>query len=798
MRAPILQGYGGTKPSKQGLSYLSDAGATPEAFGAGIGKALGGLGESLVEAGLKYEERNAKTDRFTALIGESEFKMQTAEKLMELKRSAPANITDFPQQANTLYTQHEQAFIGSLSPRLQREFAMRAQQTKQTVMGDAFQFQYTQQDAFFVEGINTELERAKNGVFQTPDEYAKWDAHMAEVIASSDLPTAEKARLAREVQGALTAVLYGRKVEGTLREAPQVTGSGAQGARQLLYKYENSPDNVWLETHWDTNHWRIGYSSDTITQADGTVRTVRRGDKITKEDAERDLTRRINLAAKDSANKMGLDVWNKLGGPAQAALISVAYNYGSLPASVVTAAQSGDMETLASAVQGLSANKDRRRQEADIIRGTGGITQQAAMDEINADPRFANIPLEDRIAIENGAQTKVNQEIAMATKAATEAANAARNSLFVGLHDGTYDEADIQAGRNSGMLNDIDDIEKAEKILADRKEGISDQAFIAAAVAANGAGYGTGDNERSNKAFEVSGGRQAIAARDNDYFNAGVLPQVQALQDIPTDLVGQLDSMTRSTDAEAMRWAFDRFLDLQDKASEAFDARLPSALADRIDQYRYMRNWAKPEQLEEYMQGGRNSQEVSVNNAMDTQAKAILADPKKDVAKHVADPTELWEKWWRVDETGVSTQTKVEFSKEYENAFIYNYRVTGDETNAMNLTETQMKRRWGPTEIGGRGRQLMRFPLEKVYPSSRVLEGESLGVPNWEAQVRADYGIVEDETFELVSDRQTTQELEAYRAGQLDRLPSYVIYKWTEDGKRIPMDDRWAGDPNAN
>jgi hypothetical protein len=77
MRAPILQGYGGTKPSKQGLSYLSDAGATPEAFGAGIGRALGGLGDSLVEAGLQYDKRNEKTARFGALIGLRTYRAQT-------------------------------------------------------------------------------------------------------------------------------------------------------------------------------------------------------------------------------------------------------------------------------------------------------------------------------------------------------------------------------------------------------------------------------------------------------------------------------------------------------------------------------------------------------------------------------------------------------------------------------------------------------------------------------------------------------------------------------------------------
>jgi GH24 family phage-related lysozyme (muramidase) len=807
MRAPILQGYGGTKPSKQGLSYLSDAGATPEAFGAGIGRALGGLGDSLVEAGLQYDKRNEKTARFGALIGLSEFQTQTAAELTELKRTVPPDVKDFPAQVDAFYAKKEQAYLASLPPQLQPEFTYRARQIKQGVMGDAFQFQYTQQDAFYVEGINKEYERAKNGVFATPGEFDKWSAHVAEVITASDLPTAEKARLAREMDQGLRAVLYGKEVEGVKREAPQITGDFQQGARQLLYKFENSPDKVWTETHWDVDHWRIGYSSDTITMADGTVREVQRGDKITKEDAERDLSRRINVAANEGARKMGQDTWNKLGGAAQAALVSVIYNYGHLPPSVATAAQTGDMEKLASAVQGLSSNKDRRRQEADIIRGSSGIEQQAVMEEINADPRFANIPLEDRLAIEAGAQTKVNQEVAAATKAATEAANAARNSLFVGLHDGTYDEADIQAARNSGMLTDVDDIEKAEKILGDRKEGISDQAFIAAAAAAGGAGYGTGDNERWNKAFESSGGRAQIAARNDDYFNTGVLPHVQALQDIPTDLVGQLTTMARSSDPEALLWAYGRLSDLEGKALDAYNDRVDRDLAAKVDQYNYAKGYLPDDALADYLRGGPNQDDQRVAQQKDAEATSILANPETKAGKYVVDPGRLVNGWWdfQFGTPGAATFTdQTILSNEFKAAFKFNYRIAGNEADALDLTRKQLERVWGVNDWGETGEKFMRLPPDKAgyKPQTRgFLETGVQGVienpwEHYEADIRNSYGITSDEQFFLRSDGTTGQEFEASQSGALNRLPSYRVFKITEGGQTIEVSTpmtRWWG-----
>ena len=45
-------------------------------------------------------------------------------------------------------------------------------------------------------------------------------------------------------------------------------------------------------TYWDVNAHRLGYGSDTITNLDGSVRRVKNGDTVTREQAELDLRRR--------------------------------------------------------------------------------------------------------------------------------------------------------------------------------------------------------------------------------------------------------------------------------------------------------------------------------------------------------------------------------------------------------------------------------------------------------------------------------------------------------------------------
>ena len=132
--------------------------------------------------------------------------------------------------------------------------------------------------------------------------------------------------------------------------------------------------------YWDVNHWRVGYGSDTITRADGTVVPVTAMTQVTREDAERDLARRTQLSQSDVQRNIGADAWDRLSGPAKASLTSLSYNYGTLAKipSVVAAARSGDQNALAQAVANQSGanggvNAHRRSLEAGNILGTAAI-----------------------------------------------------------------------------------------------------------------------------------------------------------------------------------------------------------------------------------------------------------------------------------------------------------------------------------------------------------------------------------------------------------------------------------------
>ena len=154
-----------------------------------------------------------------------------------------------------------------------------------------------------------------------------------------------------------------------------LNGTAVQRASQVLRQFEG----FIAKPQWDVNHLRLGYGSDTITTASGQVVEVTAGMTVTREDAERDLQRRIASEFMPAARaKVGAEAWDKLPPDAQAVLTSLAYNYGSLGKvpTVVNAARAGDLSAMASAIEARQydnngVNKTRRLKEAAIVRNAG-------------------------------------------------------------------------------------------------------------------------------------------------------------------------------------------------------------------------------------------------------------------------------------------------------------------------------------------------------------------------------------------------------------------------------------------
>lgn len=218
-----------------------------------------------------------------------------------------------------------------------------------------------------------------------PDEYAiaqkmKWNADTRKRFLLT--PEQQYAQAKPEYMEAGGEV-YKKTAQG-LVPAPIVQQEAIPGARQdMTTNLIKEREGFIAKPEYDVNAYRAGYGSDTVTRPDGSVEKIKPGMSVSREDAERDLQRRIQTEfVPKAAAKVGEENWSRLPENTRAALTSIAYNYGNIPSRIVPAVQSGNPEAIAKAIESLAGdnkgvNAGRRMQEANIARGTGLPGSQA-------------------------------------------------------------------------------------------------------------------------------------------------------------------------------------------------------------------------------------------------------------------------------------------------------------------------------------------------------------------------------------------------------------------------------------
>ncbi|MFC0809121.1 glycoside hydrolase family protein [Ensifer sp. P24N7] len=223
---------------------------------------------------------------------------------------------------------------------------------------------------------NGDLERkVAMGLARVADEFGRRADRQAQ--RAGELAGARDAMAGAPIGATVTSAATDPGATGSVTAAPSGVVTTASGSAVDLAKSVLRKEEGFRETpYFDVNAHRVGYGSDTTVLADGRVVRVRPGMRITRDDAERDLDHRLSNVEGARARQQLGDLWNTLPANVQAGLLSVAYNYGSLPEGVISAARSG-IDAIASAVAGLSSNPERRQREAALIRAGGGARGDA-------------------------------------------------------------------------------------------------------------------------------------------------------------------------------------------------------------------------------------------------------------------------------------------------------------------------------------------------------------------------------------------------------------------------------------
>lgn len=195
---------------------------------------------------------------------------------------------------------------------------------------------------------------AANG--RNAKEVAQWDrvigAIRDAIKATQDLQDAEsKAADAFVTRRAQAYQQYG----ATRSAGPGAALSDSMGpTREMLKQFEG-----WQGVgKWDVNAYRAGYGSSTVTLADGSIQKITQGMVVNRDDAERDLDRRI-LGYFEEQKRVTGPAYDTFTAEQKAALASIQHNYGSIPGRIQPALASGDAQAIANAIAGLAMDYTR-------------------------------------------------------------------------------------------------------------------------------------------------------------------------------------------------------------------------------------------------------------------------------------------------------------------------------------------------------------------------------------------------------------------------------------------------------
>lgn len=198
----------------------------------------------------------------------------------------------------------------------------------------------------------------------TDEATRKSDEKELQAKTAEVMEKAEKAGLAMTEAAARIEAASLLASESSVKASEASVGSAAD----LIKKFEGFSS----KPYWDVNAYRAGFGSDTVTLSDGSVQKVTQGITVSLETANRDLARRIEEFQRGIEGSIGAETFRGMNEGQQAALTSIAYNYGSLPDRIVDAIKTGNTETVYNAIKDLGGdnggiNRKRRNSEAETF-----------------------------------------------------------------------------------------------------------------------------------------------------------------------------------------------------------------------------------------------------------------------------------------------------------------------------------------------------------------------------------------------------------------------------------------------
>lgn len=663
-----------------------------------LSNAVGQAGSAMADVEMRRLKMAQATEDFKVEQEWQRTKLGIAAQYDQAKLNVDPSGAGFTEAANKIFIDQYDEFLKTVPERLRPQFAEVVATDKEGRLLQAAADEVAQRNAWFEVGVSDTVNAAQTDVAAAPGMFDAKLADVNRIIDATGLPPAKKLDLKRNAEAMLGRAWFESQMRNDPGFAKTMLGVGV-GSDADTASLLRSEEGIRTSAYWDVNAYRVGYGSDTVTRADGTVEKVTASTVITPADAERDLARRIREFETTAAGQVGPQLWGDLPGNVQSALTSVAYNYGSLPGSVVTAAKSGNVSAIAAAVERLPANPERRAREAALIRGGA-----------EAAPQVANLPFNERVQLFDQA---VAAEKALVTAQAAEAKaayNAEKDRLSLAIELGEV------ASRQSILDAALDDGDKAvllSKWNTQQAKDASARAFLegySTGTASPVNPYNADERKTANDAYDLL--MKSVAPEQRGQVEASFVAQTGV---VPDPVVADVRQSLNSLDVATVAAGLSRAAALNDAAPDGLNSvengRSIKDAAAAYDHYVNDRGMTVEAAAQRFLEAN----DPKAREKADVLAKRWTEESKK---LSLNDVTAAFGGWaFGGPNAGPLPFQQDAMAADYmtlaEEAFVGD--ANGDVELARKMALAEMKRVYGVSKVSGQD-VLTKFPPENFYP----------------------------------------------------------------------------------
>lgn len=708
---------------------------------------------SIANAAVKVaEEQKQKDDnmkRFRATASLVDYNTQVELEQNELRKVAQPDDTQFATKAVDTYINRESEFINTLPPDLQEEFRMRVADTRARVTIGAHEFQDKQLTNYYTNEVDKRAKLAAGKLAENPDELDVWRSDVTRLIEESDMSETNKIALNEKMQTFLETQAYRSSVrKNRLNDAQysdELSSSVRQGAQELgadpidlmtIISYETG-GKLSTGTRGGAGNRHIGLIQ--FGPEEAKKYGVYEGQPVGEQ------MKSVVAYLKDRGYKPGMSfaqLYATINGGNPGALNASDAANGGMPGTVLDKVNSAQMA-------------EHRAKALQVLDGKYTIP-----DELDNDPRFSLVPYEDRVAARKDTNTEINALMAQMKEERKAAIDAFNNSLYLKLQSGDAGRQDIEDAINAGQLKDYEARQKAYKIVEDREKETEDKVNFLSRIATGQMLDPTdADNKKNMNLLFGKEGELALSQRDEQYVTNRLGNLFQQTGMLPPDAVGLLRTLATSADGRQVLFANEALNTLEELNPQAYALQVPEDARKRADRFEALQG-VYPDQKELI-----NILRGSTDPAQRRVQEELRVSATKDLTK--AEPPVLFDSVRDAFDAEVPAGNKgIAMEKEWRQLVVENYAATGGISYeiANDLAIKQLKRVWGVSNLNGTA-TMMRFPPE-TFPQWPAI-GDS---HEWmDKQIRGELGLTEDETYTLIPDRQTENEVN--RGG----LPSYMV-----------------------